>query len=72
MKALYLVKIQYEFRIIKYAKDLPRFFLHVGYFPIIFLMGISLRLLQSADALTIWEGTIVSLSIFFAFAIFFW
>ena len=35
MKALDLVrlhKIHYEFWVIKYAKDLPRLFLHVSYF----------------------------------------
>ena len=44
MKSVDLVRIhkfQYEFWVIKYVKDLPIFFLHVGYFSIIFLMRIS-------------------------------
>ena len=70
MKALDLIgihKIQYAFWVIKCVKDLPRFFLHVGYFPIIFLIAISYvsqPYCRMQMPLTIWGEKIVKSSIF--------
>ena len=75
MKALDLVriyKIQHELWVIKYVKDLPRFFficlLFSHYFSNRNKLYITTLLLMP---LTIWNEKIVNLSIYFPYAIFF-